>query len=224
MKAKTWEFNPRQKQENFQKFYDDDPIDALCRFECIVPESKFGFFAPYFSKIAECINPLLSNRVKFKPSLTVREVTENEKTVVHQFTGVEILELRGDKRIRVITLDSSKSRDQFTMGCGYAEFLEQEEGQPKSVTIRKNIAGLDTIEEIPLSGRVILDTVIVWRPDSRHPVDYLNVESVLMQLLAAFPNVVGVHSDTYNSEALRQKVLTRGIEFTVHFLSNPEQV
>jgi len=228
MKATTFEANPLLKEEDFAKAKQDDPIDYQCRHLCIVPESKFGFFAPYFDKIGECINPLLANRVKFKPSLVSRELTvlhsDDGRKVVHQFTGVEILEIKGDKRIRVIAADTSKSSDSFIIGCGYAEFMEQEEGKPKSVTIRKNIAGHDTVEEIPLTGKVVFDTIVAWRPDSKHPVDYLNVESVLMQLLTAFPNVVGVHFDTYNSESLRQKVLVKGIECVTHFLSNPQQV
>jgi len=224
MKATTWEFNPTQRKENFEKFY-KDPIDALCRFECVVPESKFGFFAPYFDKIRECINPLLSNRVKFKPSLTVRETKEGDKTNIHKFTSVEILEIKGDNRIRVVTADNAVSDNSFIVGCGYAEFDEQEEGKPKTVTIRKNIGGLDTIEEIPLNGIVIFDTVIVWRPDSKHPVDYENVEDVVMLLFDTFPNVVGMHSDKFNSESLRQKVMSKkGIEYKTYYFSNPQQV
>lgn len=227
MKATTYEFNPNRRKEDNKKAYDDDPVDALCRFECIVPGSKFGFFKPYFDKIQQCINIDLENRIKFKPSITQREVKIGKTVKVHEFTGTEIIDIQGDNKIRVWAGDPGKTKDMFIVAGGYAEFIETEK-QDRTVTIRKRdqVTGEEIEEQITLSGRVIVDTIIVWKPEGeKRPVDFLDVEETLTEkILEKFPNSHSVHFDQWNSESIKQRVQQRGIECTTHQFSNQQQV
>lgn len=228
MKASTYEFNPHRTKEMNKKAYDDDPIDAKCRFECIIPANKFGFFAPYFDKIKESISKTLKNRIKYRPSETKRTIEKDNEKIVKYFTGIEILELRGDNRPRIIAGDPGKSRDSFIIAAGYPDEYERylQTGERKSVEIRKTDEnGKEVIESFELKSKIVIDLIIVWTPGENFPVDYLDVENVLInQLLTAFPNTRGVHFDQWNSEGLRQKVIQRGIECETHNFSNPEQI
>lgn len=226
LKATTYEFNPHRTKEMNKKAYQDDPIDSLCRFECVIPESRFGFFAPYFDKIDECINPDLVNRIKFRPSITRMNIKQGKGTVVRELTGTEILSIEGDNRLRVWAGDLGKTHDNFIIASGYPEYYDEETDDVKTIEIRKrnDETGDEIVETYELKGKVVVDTIVVWRPTIKRPVNFLDVDYVLTSLLQKFTNSNSVHFDQWNSASLQQKVLQMGIECETHHFSNKEQV
>lgn len=225
MKAPTWEFNPKLTREDYDDWFRKDPIDAACRFGCVIPANKFGFFKPYFEKIEECVNPELKNRVQYRPTITRRQTGKGEDVNILEFTGIEILNIMGDDKIRVWAGDPAISGDAFVFAGGYAEYLETD-GNPKKTTIRltKVNNGIESEEEVILEGKIVIDTIIVWKPEKDKPVDYVDVENVILKLLDVFPMSREVHFDKFNSEGLRQKILQKGLKCESHAFSQKQQL
>jgi len=215
VKIPTWVFNPTVTRESLQTAFDDDPMDANCRYGCIIPPPRFGFYQPYPDKIRECANPTLKNKVFYRPTITSRRTGKGKQVDIREFTGIEMLGIQGDDLPRAFAGDAAVSRDAFIIGGGY----------PGKFELEREKLELPLDMEMGVLARPIIDTIIVWKPEKNRPVDYLNVSEVIEKLLEAFPQTRSFTFDKFNSEKIRQEILARGVECEppLHF-SNPQQV
>jgi len=231
LKSPTWVFNPTITRESLQRKFNDDPIDAGCKYGCIVPKSRFGFFGPWFEKIRECANPTIQNRVRAKPVLVRRAGIVKGKPQILEFTGLEILDIQGDDKVRMFAGDPSISGDAFILSGGYAVPLRPEE--MKIITIsqenrQKFEEGESTTEdiEIKVSYRPIVDIILKWEPMKLRPVDYVGkfgVRGTINTLLKHFPNTKKFRFDRFQSESIRQDLITKGVECEMMSFSRPQQ-
>jgi hypothetical protein len=215
VKIPTWVFNPTVTRESLQTAFDEDPMDANCRYGCIIPPPRFGFYQPYPEKIRDCANPTLKNKIFYRPTITSRRTGKGMQVDVREFTGVEILGIQGDDLPRAFAGDAAVTRDAFIIGGGY----------PGRFELERERLELPLDMEMGVLARPIIDVMIVWKPERDRPVDYLNVSEVIGKLLEAFPATRSFTFDKFNSEKIRQEILARGVECEppLHF-SNPEQV
>jgi hypothetical protein len=236
MKAATWEVNPNRKREDYQSEYDDDPIEADCRFGANVKKSRFGFFQPYPHKIRECADPTLVNRIVSRPTLTIRHIKSAQGILqTKEFTGMES-SVHGDDRPRVFAGDPALSGDSFVFGGGYLEQLAtpmilkqvaelMQQGERVDTELARAVTGAPELMREAVTARPVFDCLIVWEPTKDAPVDYLDVDEFIMKrLLPAFPNTRGIYFDRYQSESLRQRILSQGIESETYHSSRQQQL
>ncbi len=209
----TWVFNPTITREMLQEKFDEDPVDAACRYGGVVPTAKFSFFNPYVGKIRECVNPHLENRALSAPTVTRRIVRDQGEQVEKEYSALEMLQIRGDERPRVFAGDPALSGDGFIISGGYAEDLPE----PISIKFAED-------EELEIGKRIVVDVLLKCQPDKQHTVEYLDLEQKCIALLKEFPNTRAFYFDRYNSESLRQVIEQRGVLCEARTLSNPEQL
>ncbi len=117
----------------------------------------------------------------------------------------ESFRIDGDSRVRGWAFDAGVTGDAFILKGGFIETMD----------VMKDelfVHGGDKPELIVMNKRPIVDIVIVWQPQKGIAIDYLNVGDVLGALLEKFPNSRFAYSDKYNSEKLRQEVMTKGVD------------
>jgi len=230
----TWEFNPAREEEEYKHFFDRDEVEAKRRFMCVIPPSKYKFFSPHLSKIDDCVNPFLTpehfrelygniGHVAWKSIYNQQLRTIEGKEKQTEFTALELLEILADDKPRIWALDPGKTKDTFYITSGYPVPITGE--RPVVDLEDYDVNGIAHPKEIPLKYKPIIDIQLYWKPDPDHPVDFLNVERVLMNLIANhFPNTIKIFSDTWNSESLMAHARDLGYEAEVLFPSNAMQL
>jgi len=220
-------FNSKLTEEDYIKALNKpgaDRIDIDRRWKAIVPPNKYGFFMPYINKINECANPNIVNPVKYRTTITERATRVNGKEEIVRFTAIELLSIIRDNRRRYWGMDTSETGDSFIIVSGYPDVLNHE---ISNLSIEHyNKEGNLVTEEIAFNCKPIIDIIIKYEPSKEYPVDYTNVENILVRLLGdEFKESKGIRSDKYQSESLRQKMLDIGIRGAeAMFFSNPVQV
>jgi hypothetical protein len=215
----TFEMNPNSSKDDpsIQKAYRTNPTDAAARYEGKKGDSREGFYQPNPEKVPECFFEIPSP-VDYEFGITEREV-DNPKTgakEIKKFVKVNLTRIDGDSRVRGWAFDAGVSGDAFILKGGFIEVM--------NVMRDEIFTGSDNPELIVMNVRPIVDIVIVWQPQKGVVIDYLNIGDVLGALLDKFPNSRFAYSDTYNSEKLRQEVMTKGVTCeTLHF-SNAQQM
>ncbi|MGE5682824.1 MAG: hypothetical protein ACM34K_18310 [Bacillota bacterium] len=211
IKCSTFDFNPSRTREMFQDAYDTDPIAAKRVYECIKSTSKQNFYQPYVEKIREVVQPEVENRVKYK----LISVSKEAKEKVYEFTGVEILSLIGDNRVRCFAADPSKIRDRFVIVGGYNETINP---------LKYQIFIGDTQEVLSTNVKPIVDFMLVIEPMDKKPIDYVGIGEIFATILKNFPNTQSINSDHFQNEKLRQEVISKGVRAETYFFSNEKQV
>jgi hypothetical protein len=237
IKAATWEFDPTKNRELYNDEYDTDPIDSACRFECIVPKARFGFFKPFDHKIKECAVSM-PDKIIYTPTQTLKIVRDPQGRSKQRrvYTGIEVVRVLGDSRPRVIALDVGVKHDRFVIGGGYLEkldipvILEQarqqvRDGEAIDTSVRRAL-DIDPVSAVErLTAIPVMDWFVVWEPTRLAPVDFTDVEDfVIDHLIPRFPDIRLFVSDRYQSEALQHKVMDRGIPYVSMLMSNSEQL
>ncbi len=224
----NWIFSGKDKQakkDAYEKLLKTDPIEANRRFKAIVPPNIFGFFVPHQHKIQECVNPNLISPVQYKTTTTRRRATVKGVLKDIDFTALELYKIKGDNKERHWGGDFSLSKDSLVLVSGYAEKLDRDV-EEFSYKIYEKESGRPIDKLVTISSKPIIDTILVWKPLKGHPVDYQNVEDVILDLLGnSYPNSKSLHFDKWNTESIRQKLLDIGISDceTLPF-GNPQQV
>lgn len=224
----NWVFSGKDRKEKkleYKKDYKVDPIDADRRYKAIVPPNIYGFFMPHQQKIRECANPSLVSAVSYKTTLTRRKavVSGVEKDV--DFTALELFKINGDERERHWGGDFSLSKDRLVLVSGYAEKMDRPM-EEFTYKIYEKESGKPITKAITINSRPIIDTILIWTPQAGKPIDYQNVEDIIIDLMGnSFPNSRSLHFDKWNTESIRQKLLDIGISDceTLQF-SNPQQL
>lgn len=237
-KYATWEFNPKKSKDDkeFEDMRKSDYADYKRRFKCIIPEfSDLNFFYPYGHTIKECANPDLINRANYTLRTVTRNVTKFGKPDTADYTIVDMdsLEILGDDKERVIFIDPGKSGDSFAIACGYPAPLSDPDivGQLErdlsddNDQYRTHSERMQAMTEaFRILSAPVIDTLIVVSPQKGAPVDFANADDVIWELCEAFPNVVGVHFDHWQSDLFVDKLRADGIPAENHAFSNPVQV
>jgi len=203
----TWLFNPSRTREMLEDQYKADPAKAKRVFECIKPISVENFYMPYVEKIREAIDPQIQNKIDYK-------LTHNRRGK-GTYTGVEILQLQKDNKVRCFAIDPSKTKDRFVIAGGYLETINP---------LKLDIFIGDQLEVIYTNKKPIIDILIVIEPKEGFPVDYLAVADVISAIIQAYPNTRSINSDHFQNEKLRQEIESKGIESNTYFFSNQRQV
>lgn len=210
-KYKTWEYNPAQKKENFQKQYDSDPVKARQVFECIKPTSRDNFFQPYVHKLDQAIRPEVEQKITYKISSSTKHTQGKQ----YEFTTLELLSVTGDTRTRCFAADPAKSKDRFVIAGGYLETID---------TLKLDIFLEDKPTVISTNKRPVIDIIIVVEPIPGKPIDYLSIGDVFTQIIRHFPNTKSINSDHFQNEKLRQEIIKQGIASETYFFSNQQQL
>lgn len=200
----TFETNPNASLDDpdIKADFKNDPVDAEARYLGKKGASKNAFYSPHVNAIKECF--------KQEPELTTPIVYNviqkpiDPKGIGEEYVTVEIQSLKPDSRTRCVAMDAAESMDAFVLNCGYIETMDE----------TKDSLIIDNERElVVINKRPIIDIVIVWQPTRNARVNYLNVGDVLAQLIDAFPNIVSVKSDKWQSVKLIQEVKARGISY-----------
>ncbi len=224
----TWIYNAKDrkaKKESYRKKYNLDPMDADRRFKAKEPPNEYGFFMPHIFKIDECANPLLPKLVEYKPTITRRTEKINGILQEVEFTALELISVKGDNKTRWWGGDFSKNKDRLTLVSGYAEVKDRDvEEYVYKEWERKE--GVQVEKKITVDCRPIIDIILVWEPKLNKPIDYVNVEDIIMDLFEThFPNSKSLHFDQFQTESIRQKLLDVGVnDCKTLSASNPQQV
>lgn len=224
----NWVFSGKDKQAKknaYQKLLKTDPIEANRRFKAIVPPNIYGFFMPHQHKIEECANPNLISPIEYKTTITRRRAMVQGVLKDIDFTALELFKIKGDDKERHWGGDFSLSKDSLVLVSGYAERTEREV-EEFSYKIYEKESGRPIDKIVTINCRPVIDTILVWKPMKSKPVDYQNVEDVILDLMGnSFPNSRSLHFDKWNTESIRQKLLDIGIYDceTLPF-SNPQQI
>lgn len=224
----TWVFNPKDREAKMAEYERDrktDPIDADRRWKAIVPPNIFGFFMPHMGKIHECSNPNLSQPIKYKKTITRRMAKIRGKKQIVDFTALELFDIKGDERVRRWGGDFAVSKDRLVLVGGYNEPLTRPIAELK-LRRRDRETGKEIEETIKIDSYPIIDIILIWEPTKNHPIDFLNVESVITSLFEThFPNSRSLHFDRWNTESIKHKLLNLGIyDCETLAFSNPEQL
>lgn len=207
----TFQFNPTKKKTDpvIAERYEKNPEDAMARYECIKSKSQFAFFKPHLEKIDQCVIRDMQNRINYMKDSVTRQFKDGSSKI---YTANKIIDIRGDDKFRVWSLDTSINKDRFVIGCGYNEQLE---------TDYNSLPG-DNLQ-VMMNKRIICDTIIVWEPTKMHPVDYKNVGEIIELLLDAFPNTVKATGDDFQMENITGIFEQRGIEMVKRKFTNAIQ-
>ena len=223
----THVFNPKLSQKDYEEAKNKpgaDLIDMKRRWEAIVPPNEFGFFMPYVDKINECANPNIVNPVEYKSSLTERIVSVKGREEIRKFMAVELIKVKADRRQRFWGMDASENSDSFIIVGGYPEILDHDIAVLELEHYDKD--GKRVVDKISINCKPVIDIIIRYKPSRTYPVDYVNVENVLVRLLGdEFRESKAISSDKYQSVGFNQKMLDIGIRGAeAIFPSNPVQV
>ena len=212
VKLKTWEFNPARSKEMFKDAYTADPIKAARFYECKKPISRDNFYQPYVETIAEAINPEVTNRIAYKIINRTAKVNTGE---IKQYTSLEILGIKGDKRVRCFAHDAGSYKDRYVIIGGYNETIDA-----KKLDIFIN----EDPEVIATNKKPIVDFMIVLDPKEGYPIDYLAVGDIWTAIIRAFPNTQSINSDHWQTEKLIQEIIAQGISSKSYFFSRQKQL
>jgi len=224
----TWVFNPKDiktKKAEYRRDYKKDPIDANRRWRAIVPPNIFGFFMPHMGKIQDCANPNLPQPIEYKKTITRRKAKVKGVEKVVDFTALELTKIKRDDKERRWGGDFAVSKDRLVLASGYneklskpvADLIVQERNPETSKEVEKTIK----IESYP-----VVDIILIWEPTKNHPIDFVNVEDIIVKLFQDyFPNSGSLHFDKWNTESIKQKLLDLGkYDCETLQFSNPEQL
>lgn len=233
----TFEFDPRKKPTDpqYAQAFKDDPIDANRRYNCIVPKNVMGFFQPWIEKIKECANPNRANRANYHLTTVTRTIKKFGQDAEADFTIIDMdsLEIMGDDKERVMFIDPGKNGDAFAIACGFPtplsdvgiveqldRDLERESAEYKTQSERMQ----DMEAAFKMLSAPVIDTLIVAKPQGGAAVDFANADDVIWALIEAFPNIVGVHFDHWQSDLFVDQLRADGVPAENHQFSNPVQV
>lgn len=220
----TYVFNPKKDKTSYLKAYKSDPVDADRRWRAIVPPNKFGFFMPHMDKIDDCANPDLVQSVEWRPTITRRIGTVKGQKEEIDFSSVELTSIKKDDRQRRWGGDFAVSHDRLLLVGGYMR--KSDKDIPAYVYMERDKKGGEVEKRIEIGAIPVIDTIIIWQPFKLKPVDYVNVEKTIIQLLGdSFPNSRSLHFDKFNTEGIKQKLLDLGIyDCETLTFSNPQQL
>jgi hypothetical protein len=211
-KYTTFEYNPSKRKEDFSDEYKQDPIGALCTFECIKPISKDSFYQPYVDRIDKCRNPEIENKVKYTTHIRTVKLKNGEE---NRFTTLKVLDMKGDNKERCFFMDASKTKDRFVIGGGYTETRD----------VKKLKFFVGDQEDVIVTNKIfIVDILMVIEPAPNAPVDFISIGDYLSLIIKNFPNTKSINSDQWQNEKLLQEVSEKGIEAKSYRFSNPEQL
>lgn len=210
----TWVFNPRRTQAEFADKQAKDPVDYSARYMCIKTGGVNQLFYPYTDKIATMFNKELIPAVAYSATTKSRP---DQLGNIATYSAVNLDQIIPDNRPRAFAMDPSINGDGFTIVGGYSEAMNPF----KSEIFRSGYKG--NSELVVFNRRPRIDVIIRWKPDKDHPVDFLNVEHVIEELLKNFPNTYAIHSDRYQSEKFRQEIEAKGVSSKSLQFSRTEQ-
>jgi len=200
MIGKSWEVNPKIKRESLQKDYDRDPEGAMCKYECIPPAIKQGFFqfpekideVVKIGKKAQCHNIIIQD------TITSRTIANGE---TKYYSGIEIFNLNLEPSFTYyIGGDGGVNSDSYVISLFH--------GEPTPVTVVENG---ETVEK--LFNKPVEDLLLVWIPSKKErlPVDLLNVADVL-SMICSKVHVKKALFDKFNSAEVVQRLISYGVD------------
>lgn len=204
-RAKTWEMNPTVTRLSLEPAYQENPLDARCRYECIPYSSKDTYWR-YPERLLEAYDSSCNFIVETQEHEVNRiiESTQNTKRFVANRIINTIIPNKPYEYF--IFGDPGATRDSFALSMVHPEIDES-----------------DYSEQI----RIVVDAIIEWKPKrdgyEEIPVDFLNVEDIIRELCSKF-NVVMVRTDHWNSIQLNQSLMDSGIDAESVFFSNQTQL
>jgi len=184
----TWDFNPREKRENFDDDFEKDPIAAARNFGAEPPKAAW---------------PLIHDPDRFErnaigtqsPTATFRQVPYEDATG-QQYVGIEVVSadlLHGITKgsvsrvsPRMMAFDAGKNFDAFAGACAHAELIPDADGIDRVVTVFDWVFRVLTpSRDIEVRFESVLDLIRMIR--SRVPVG--RVEFDRWQSLQAIQNI-----------------------------------
>lgn len=211
----TWVFNSpnnHEQRDNYLKAYEDDPVRADRRFRALVPQNMFSLFLPQFSKVVDCINLKLLNRITIK-SENLKQIRKDgvnsEKT---KCIEIDIEKISGDNKERSWACFLSPQNAKLVIVGGYGAQIDREiEDFAYSVSGKytRNIQRF-----IPITCQPIIDTIMVWEaPYPNVVIDKKSVEKLLLDLCEKhFPKTKAIYFIKWSTKSFRQKLQNRGVE------------
>ena len=228
----TWEVNPRwekghplyqptsdvwvtiedlniQVPQEFEEDFLADGIDALTRYKAEPPLTEGGFFENPHT-ITEAIDKNLQP--------IIASVGERMEIIEHAVDNpvrryvtreLEYLPPVVEGRPYFMHADPGVVKDSFTIAVAHTM------PETKVVTQAKGDA-----LEIP---RVVVDFVLSWDPRPNRPVDYLNVDEVIKQIVK-FYGIKRFTADRWNSVHTIQTLVELGVDASDMNFSNPDQL
>lgn len=200
MIGKSWEVNPKIKRESLQKDYERDPEGAKCKYECIPPAIKQGFFqfpekideVVKVGKKAQCPNIIIQE------TITSRTLANGE---TKYYSGLEIYNLNLDPSYTYyIGGDGGVESDSYVISLFH--------GEPTPITVVENG---EVVEK--LFNKPVEDLLLVWRPSKKErlPVDLLNVADIL-GMICSQVYVKKALFDKFNSAEVVQRLISYGVD------------
>lgn len=200
MVGKTWEVNPKVSRESLQKDYDRDPEGSRCKYECIPPAIKQGFFqfpekideVVKVGKKAQCPNIIIQE------TITTRTLDNGEQKF---FAGLEIYNLNLDPSfVYYLGGDGGVRSDSYVISLFHAE--------PIPIQVVENGEVIEKMFNKPVE-----DLILVWKPSKKErlPVDVLNVADIL-GLICSQVHVKKALFDKFNSADVVQRLISYGVD------------
>jgi len=153
--------------------------------------------------------------------------------VKRTLTAVRLLHVRGDNEVRVLGGDPGEKKDCFGLALARTVSLDR----PVKVTVRRMV-GREVVNPLTnriagqvlqeqdvdasqptIDRRVVIDGLVRIEPIryrdgkrwKRHPIDYVSVKDMLLELKQHFPNLLAAAFDQWQSASLIGELLRAGI-------------
>jgi hypothetical protein len=212
VRGSSWEVNPKITRESLEKDYQTDPERSRCRYECIPPAYRDGFFqfpdridsSVIIGKFSQCPNLIIQEKI------STRSLHTGEQ---RHFIGLELFNLNLDPSFTYyIGGDAGVNTDSYIICLVHAE----------TTTIETTENG----EKIKrLVNKPVEDLLLEWRPSKKDklPVDLMNVADIL-EMICKQVFVKKALFDKFNSAEVVQRLMLYGVEAEDKNWSNPFQV
>ncbi|MFC1785569.1 hypothetical protein ACFL0J_08090 [Candidatus Neomarinimicrobiota bacterium] len=230
---KIAEYGQKDIREESMKIPHRDPQKGGINIYCLDSEAKsvegYTIWITIMDEPSRANTPLKFKRAKAQydtayTNQKTRHIAGRRLTVVFAYPEQETNDLLVDKE-RHWGGDFSLVKDSLILVSGYAEKMDREVEEFSYKIYEKN-TGKPIDKIVTINSKPVIDLILEWRPRKGMPIDYQNVEDIIIDLLSnSFPNSRSLHFDKWNTESIRQKLLDVGISDceTLAF-NNPQQV
>ena len=194
----TFEVNPfaDEKSEETQTIVRNTPELANAAYYGKKGAPREGFYQPHTEAIAACFDEKIDSPVDWEEEHFTLDGTN--------YLKLNLLKIKGDTKIRCLAFDASETGAAFALKMGYAETIDE---------MKTDLMIDGKKEMLVISKRPIVDTVLAWQPHDGLRVSFVSVGETLGRLFDAFPNIVSVKSDKWNSSKLIEEVKSRSVRW-----------
>jgi hypothetical protein len=202
-KAPTWEINLRKPKKSFDKYFRQNPEKARMMYACEPPPAKGGYFSQP-QKIDDAFDAKTPPVLLWQPY----DVVHNRQT----FRAVELTGHRfSPANLYVAHCDPGHTSDAFTLAIAHPNWTRSDQ----FVDSRGREFALP---------QVVIDALLVWRPDVRagKVVDFVNAGQTILDL-AALCDLRRWTADKWNSVSIQQQLARSGTHAEFAAYSNADQ-